>query len=318
MPRVSVIIPTYRRPILLAAAIQSVLDQTFQDFEIVVVDDASGDNTEQVVQQFRDARLRYISHRTNWRVAAARNTGVLNTSGPLIAFLDDDDEWLPTKLERQVAMLDRSAAVTGVVYTGFQKFDRVTGRLLSTVTPSKRGHILHELRRNCVGTASTVVLRRQCLEEVGLFDETIDFGEEYDMWIRIAHSFDFAYIADPLVRYSIHGTRLSTNYAVMIRGLERQLEKHRDFFSAYPAAFHQRLIELGSLYCQAGQMVKARAAFRRAVAMAPLRPKHYRYLVLSLFGSRVFGGVMRFSSYRTLFSRSEVSDLPAEPGGEPG
>ena len=96
-----------------------------------------------------------------------------------------------------------------------------------------------------------MLLRRECLEEVGLFDETIDFGEEYDMWIRISHSYDFAFIAEPLVRYSVHGTRLSTNYAVMIRGVERQLDKHRDFFAAYPADCSRRYIELGSLYCHA-------------------------------------------------------------------
>jgi hypothetical protein len=203
--------------------------------------------------------------------------------------------------------------VTGVVYTGFQKFDRSTGRLLSTVTPSKRGHILHELRRNCVGTASTVVLRRTCFDQVGLFDETIDFGEEYDMWIRVAHAFDFAYITDPLVRYSVHSARLSTNYGVMIRGLERQFEKHHNFFAAYPSDFSRRYVGLGSLYGSEGQMKKARAAFRRAIRLAPLRMKPYRYLGLSLLGARIFSGVTKMAT--TTFSRARPLSPPLEQGG---
>lgn len=296
MPRVSVVIPTYRRPKLLAAAIQSVLSQTYQDFDIVVVDDASGDNTEEVVRSFSDPRIRYIAHKHTWRVAAARNTGVLNSEGEIIAFLDDDDEWEEDKLKRQVALLDSCAPVTGIVFTGFQKIDRQSGRVVATVTPSYEGHLLYELRRNCVGTASTVALRRVCLEEVGLFDETIEFGEEYDMWIRIAHSFDFASIPDPLVRYSVHGVRLSTNFAVMIRGLERQFEKHHSFFSAYPVEFGRRYIELGSLYCHVGKLGQGRRAFVKAIRLAPLAIKNYRYLALSLLGARIFRTVMRFAA----------------------
>lgn len=288
-PRVSVIIPTYRRPHLLGAAIQSVLNQTFQDFEILVVDDHSGDNTEAVVLAFADPRIRYIAHHTNWRVGAARNTGVLNSNGAFIAFLDDDDEWQPEKLERQLEIFDRSAPVTGAVYTGFQMIDRVTGKTKLTMRPSKRGHILHELcRDNCVGTASTVILRRKCLEDVGLFDETIDFGEEYDMWIRLAHSFDFAFLPDPLVRYSVHATRLSTNYGSMIKGLERVLAKFSVFFAVYPRDLSRRYLDLGVLHCYQGNGIKGRRAFLRAIRLAPSLVKNYVYLGLSLLGTRTF------------------------------
>jgi glycosyltransferase involved in cell wall biosynthesis len=296
VPRVSVIIPTYRRPRLLGAAIQSVLNQTFQDFEIVVVDDNSADNTREVTLSFQDPRIRYIAHRTNWRVGAARNTGLLNSVGDFVAFLDDDDEWLPEKLERQLEVFDRCAPVTGAVYTGFHMMDRRTGRTVQMVRPTKQGHILHELcRHNCVGTASTVVLRRECFEEVGLFDETIDFGEEYDMWIRIAHAFDFQFLPEPLVRYSVHGTRLSTNYALMIRGVERLLVKFGNFFAAYPTDLSRRHLELGVWHCYQGEARRGRKAFRRAIRIAPTRFKNYLYLALALLGARVFRWV-RLSS----------------------
>jgi glycosyltransferase involved in cell wall biosynthesis len=259
-----------------------------------VVDDASTDNTAEVVQQFCEGRVRYLRHETNWKVSAARNTGVLNARGEFIAFLDDDDEWLETKLERQVGLLDDCADVVGGVYTGFVKIDRTTGELLASVVPSKRGHILHELgRSNCIGTASTVMLRKKCFDEVGLFDETIDFGEEYDMWIRIAHRFDFTYAAEPLVRYSIHEERLSTNYGTMIRGLDRQLRKHGKFFAASPENFSRRYIALGALYCYTRDVEKGREAFRKAIQISPLMLKQYLYLGLSLFGFEAFRRVMR-------------------------
>jgi glycosyltransferase involved in cell wall biosynthesis len=120
MPAVSVIIPTYNRAEFLRLAITSVLNQTFQDFEIIVVDDASEDHTHEVVHNFRDKRIKYIHHEVNKRVAAARNTGVLNSSGAYIAFVDDDDEWLPKKLQMQVALLENSPSIVGGVYTGFR------------------------------------------------------------------------------------------------------------------------------------------------------------------------------------------------------
>ena len=187
MPKVSVIIPTYNRSNFLRAAVQSVLNQTFTDFDIVIVDDASEDDTQAVVASFSDDRIKCIRHPLNRQIAATRNTGMVNSGGEYIAFLDDDDQWLPEKLAKQVAILDGSASSVGAVYTAFDQVDVATKDVLRTIRPGKRGHILHELCiRNWIGTASTVCLRRRCLDEVGLFDESVAFGEEYDMWIRLA------------------------------------------------------------------------------------------------------------------------------------
>ena len=101
-PKVSVIIPTYNRADLLPRAVNSVLSQTFSDYEIIIVDDHSPDNTQDVIAAFTDPRIRSIRHRTNRRQSAAINTGIANAMGEYIAFLDDDDEWLPNKLEGQV------------------------------------------------------------------------------------------------------------------------------------------------------------------------------------------------------------------------
>src|ERR1700737_4457090 len=118
MPKVSVIIPTYNRAELLRSAIISVLTQIFQDFEVIVVDDASRDNTQNVVHSFNDRRIRYIRNGMNKGDAVARNVGITNSSCEYIAFLDDDDEWLPEKLEKQINLLENSSPNVGVVHTG--------------------------------------------------------------------------------------------------------------------------------------------------------------------------------------------------------
>ena len=289
MPRVSVIIPTHNRSAFLRSAIRSVLAQTYQDFELIVVDDASTDDTAHVVDSFNNERITYLRHSVNRRVAAARNTGIGRAGGEFIAFLDDDDEWLPAKLAAQVTMLDSSAAVVGAVYSAFDQVDLYTHEILATSRPGKRGHILHELcLRNLIGTASTVCLRRTCLDEVGLFDEGIEFGEEYDLWIRIAHSFDFKYIDEVLVRYGVHTTRLSTNYAVMISGLEGQLRKHAAFFASDLPNYSRRYVALGALHCYKGDARRARSAFTEAIKASPLVLSNYLYFGLSLFGASIF------------------------------
>ena len=202
MPTVTVIIPTFNRADLLPLAVESVLHQTFQDFEILIIDDASSDGTPSVGRSYTyHPRIRYMRHRKNQGIAGARNTGVANALGRFIAFLDDDDEWLPSKLKKQVDVLEQSSRSVGAVYSAFEKVDKETGRPLEVVRPNKSGHILHELcMKNWIGTASTVCVKRECFEEAGPFDERVTFGEEYDMWIRIARRYDFKYIDEVLVR----------------------------------------------------------------------------------------------------------------------
>jgi len=208
MPAVSTIIPTYNRAEFLRMAITSVLNQTFQDFEIIVVDDASEDHTHEIIDNFGDRRIKYIRHEVNKGVTAARNTGVLSSSGNYIAFLDDDDEWLPRKLQMQVVLLEDSSSTVGGVYTSHVKIDRATGKILDRVVAQKRGNIGNDLLKDycLIGTASTILLRKQCFDRVGLFDESIEFGEEYELLIRVAKEFDFECIQECLVKYYVHGT----------------------------------------------------------------------------------------------------------------
>jgi glycosyltransferase involved in cell wall biosynthesis len=284
-PKVSVIIPTYNRAQFLSTAITSVLAQTFEDFEIVVVDDASDDNTRETVTAFTDGRIKYVRHETNKKIAAARNTGILHAAGLYIAFLDDDDRWLPEKLEKQVGLLDASPSVTGGVYTGFSVVERTSGKLLETFCPAKRGNMYNDLlRKNCIRTASTVMLRKQCLGRAGLFDESIAYGEEYDLWLRISKEFFFECIQEPLVVYSVHGSNTSRNFQAILRGKEAQLQKHLPLLTLNPKAYGQRLLQLGEIYCSTGNLISGRAAFSAAIKVDPFQVRHYYNLILSFAG----------------------------------
>jgi glycosyltransferase involved in cell wall biosynthesis len=284
-PKVSVVIPTYNRAEFVPVAIKSVLDQTFKDFEIIVVDDGSDDNTEEVVASLTDHRIKYIRHATNKRISGARNTGIKNSAADYIAFLDDDDRWLPEKLEKQVALLDRCSATTGGVYTGFFVVERSSGKLLETFCPGKRGNVYNDLlRKNCIRTASTVMLRKRCLAEAGLFDESIAYGEEYDLWLRVSRKFLFECISEPLVVYSVHGSNTSRNYQHIISGKEAQLEKHLPLLRLNPKAYSQRLLQLGEIYCSIGNLTNGRAAFSTGIKLDPFEVRHYYNLVLSFAG----------------------------------
>src|SRR5215471_7855638 len=141
MPKVSVIIPTHNRAEFLRSAITSVLNQTYQDFEIIVVDDASTDKTPEVVASFHDGKIKYIRHDANKGDAGSRNTGIRNSSGDFLAFLDDDDEWLPEKLQMQVGLLRNSRVKVGGVYTGSLRIDKTTGKILAIDIAGKRGDL---------------------------------------------------------------------------------------------------------------------------------------------------------------------------------
>jgi glycosyltransferase involved in cell wall biosynthesis len=167
MPKVSVLIPTHNRVDLLRGAITSVLRQSFQDFELIVIDDGSRDGTADAVAQIADKRIRLLRHPEPRGGSAARNTGVQNSTTEYVAFLDDDDEWYPEKLRLQVELLDRSPAEVGVIYCGWDEVDSGTGRTVVTHLPSYRGDLLQRLlQSNPVGGTSTVLARRLFFEIV--------------------------------------------------------------------------------------------------------------------------------------------------------
>jgi len=288
MPKVSVIIPTFNRAHYLKAAIESVLAQNFRDLEIVVVDDASKDETSLIVRSFTQAPIRYVRHDSKKGPGAARNSGIREARGEYIALLDDDDEWRPGKLEQQVALLDTLPARVGLVYTGFLKIDASSKRIIAKILPKERGNVFDALcRENFLG-CSTVLLRRHCLEMTGYFDEELTSAEDYDMWLRISKEFSFEYIPEALVSYRVHGSQLSAHYESLIVGMEALIRKHGSFFAANSKSYSLLYLSLGVHYCFKGDLIKGRVAFVRAIKLYPFDIRHYFNLGLSLLGAENF------------------------------
>lgn len=227
-PTVSVIIPTYNREKLVCKAIDSVLQQTFLDFELIIVDDASIDRTQTIVNQFEDIRIRYLRHEKNAGECASRNTGLAVAQGRYIAFLDSDDEWLPDKLEKQVAQLESVPERVGAIYTWLQIVDE-QGILQKVRQPSIRGNIEQNLLYdNFVGTPSTLIVRSEYFEKTEKFDTRLRCCGDWDMWLQLARVCDFDFIAEPLVQYRNHSeaNRGSTNSNSIVEGYLIFLKKH--------------------------------------------------------------------------------------------
>lgn len=196
MPAVSVIIPTYNRANLIGRAIRSVLNQTYQDLELLVIDDGSTDGTDDVVRGFADPRIHYLRRDSNGGASAARNTGIRRAKGRYMAFLDSDDEWLPEKLERQIPLFQDSPHHPGVTYTACYWVDQA-----GTVTverPTVRGDIFLQLAMRAFLAWPSIIIKREVLAEVGLFDESLPLAEDRDLLIRLAKNTSFDGLDDPL------------------------------------------------------------------------------------------------------------------------
>jgi len=214
MPKVSVVIPAYNRAHYICEAIRSVLCQTFMDFELIIVDDGSTDNTREIVNSFQEPRIKYI-YQENCGVAAARNTGIAASSGEYISFLDSDDSFFENALEKEVLVLDKHPEVA-FCYCQRYVIDG-NGRMFVVKTSQKVSNILEGndvikdrlIYGHFFGTSATLV-RRSYLYEVGLFDPTFRYGsEDYDLFVKLAKRRFVAYIAEPLLKYRIHSSNMS-------------------------------------------------------------------------------------------------------------
>jgi glycosyltransferase involved in cell wall biosynthesis len=207
MPTVSVIIHTYNNEKFIAETVESVLNQTYKDYEIIVVDDGSVDGT-------RDALLPYMHgiryhYKENGGIASAKNAGISLSQAEFIAFLDHDDLWVPDKLKLQMECFNENPQV-GLIYAKYTSFR--DGKELRT-KPEKgySGWIFKALLAKSFIQTSTVIVKRECLNAVGPYDESFSLGDEYDMFLRISKRFQCGFIDKGLTRYRVHETNASKN-----------------------------------------------------------------------------------------------------------
>lgn len=252
-PLISVVLPTHNRKMLLGRAIRSVLEQTERNIELIVVDDASTDGTTNILNQFAnsDSRIKILRNPGSLGGGGARNAGIAASSGKWIAFLDDDDEWLATKLRYQ---LDKLKACPSAIACSCN-FEQYFSSGASKIVRLPENVSLQQLLRGSVlGGASMCLCSKDVLSRIGGFDTKFKSGQDWDLWVRLRQAGDIVVCNDVLVKYQAHdGLRITNNMRSQYLGARRFYFKHRHqmdlslrrFRVAYSCFIMSRQIERG-------------------------------------------------------------------------
>lgn len=217
MPKVSVVITCYNYGKYVSGCLDSVLGQTFQDFEIIVVNDGSTDDTDKIIINYLDnPKIKYI-RQENKGQACAKNVGIKNSSGEYIAFLDADDKWVNTKLDEQLPLFNNPRV--GVIYSNARYIDEggkeIHFRLEPFYLKPRAGMVTNWLLFDNFIPFSSSVVRRSCFDRVGIFDESIKMGIDWDLWLRISVDYLFMHVDKPLLIYRLgHSGQMSKNLEV--------------------------------------------------------------------------------------------------------
>lgn len=286
---VSIVIPTYNRAGIIRDAVNSVLRQSYSDFELIVVDDCSKDDTLAVLETVKDPRLKVVRHEKNGGASAARNTGVRAAQGTWIAFQDSDDEWLPTKLERQMARLTEPgtrhvASYTAMIILGTPRDEGARKRTQVRYFPGDDfspldGDIYEtQLKTNLVST-QTLVVRRDLMNELGGFDLSATPLEDWDCAIRIASRGTIAFVDEPLVIQRFSPDSITRGRLNHVRARELIVEKNRAELAKRPAVLASQHHSIAGVWRELGDYGSARRHMRSAIALRPTQLRfHANYL----------------------------------------
>ncbi|TVP52317.1 MAG: glycosyltransferase family 2 protein [Halomonadaceae bacterium] len=277
--------PTYRRAQLLERAVESVLAQTFTDFELLIVDDNVDGHPQQLATskvlqaRFSDQRLRYIINQGEHGGSGARNAGIAEARGGYVAFLDDDEDWLPEKLAKQVTLLDQAPAEVGVVDCGF--FDYKADGSVRQARPKMQGWILERLLSKTGGRApklSTMLCRREVFARVGVFDTTLPAREDYDLYLRISRHYQFVSLPEPLSnKRSDAGQRLTGNPENFVKGFEGVYQKILPELQRRPAIHAIYLLKHAEVLAKAGDKPQAWKKYHEAKRLRLFNPRLVTY-----------------------------------------
>lgn len=258
MPEVSIIIPAYNSAAFIGEALQSVLNQDFNDYEVIVVDDGSTDETAEVVAKFSDHRILYI-YQSNEGSASARNHGLRLARGDLIAFLDADDIWRPGYLSYMVEYLHTHSEADGV-YCGY-RYMKADGtplpEIVNRVVPPEQ--LYNTLLEGNFLSTCTLVVRQSCFNNVGYFDVNLRQAMDYDMWLRLSRTYLLVGSPEVLVWYRRHCSNTTVNVRLQNRSLEYILQKHFGDEDSPPGEWstEKRLAYAGYYRLRAGNLLRA-------------------------------------------------------------
>lgn len=294
-PTVSVIIPTYDRAHLIGRAVQSVLNQSYGDFEIIVVDDGSSDNIEEVVKSFKDERIKYIKHEKNKGAPTARNTGIKAAKGEYIAFQDSDDEWLPGKLERQMKAFEYAPPEVGVVYTDMWRITRNKKRYFHSPKIMPEDKIIYEqaLDYGVVNIGiQTALIKKECFNKVGMFDKKFPRFIDLELFIRLSKYYYFHHIEEPLVNYFDADKGISSDTKALVTARKLILEKYFEDIKKDKKVLANHYLSIGTVLCINGEIEEGRSYLIKAVKAYPVNIKFLLVAFISFFGQGVYKKVV--------------------------
>lgn len=288
-PLVSIIVPSYNRAHVLMGALQSVLRQPYDNMEVVVVDDASSDETQKIVQEMNDKRIHYVRHEHNKGAAESRNTGIRAARGEYIAFQDSDDAWANNRLARQVEMIRKADPSVGAVFGSLEKRYKNGSK---AVVPNKSYH--HESRslyeklldENFI-TPQVFLAKATAVRNVGFFDEALDSLEDWDYFVRFAKQYEMIF-DDSIVAYAAIGEdSLTANRIKRLRAREGMYKKHHEEYLKFPNIAERMCFRLAKGYAYQHDALRARQYscdafhFRKSL-------KNYVMMLLLWLGPTVF------------------------------
>ncbi|WP_074511125.1 glycosyltransferase family 2 protein [Planococcus glaciei] len=283
--KVSVVIPTYNRAELLMAAVKSLQEQTYRNIEIVIVDDCSTDSTARIVESIDDKRIVYLQHKVNKGGAEARNTGIKHATGSVIGFLDSDDQWLPDKLEKQLAVFKKNPKAE-VVYTGIKVMQNTT--FIKDIFPKYKEDLLIKLlESNCIYTTSSILVKKEILEQIEGFDSSLPSCQDWDLYIRLAKISQFEFVKEPLVLYFQHpGERISTNHKAVVDGHMRIYEIYKGLaHNNGESVFRKFSFKIAKTIFRVGLISqdKEKVKLSRKILVASLSKKHTMHKSMFLY-----------------------------------
>ena len=271
-PLISVITPTHNRAHLVARAIESVLNQTYRNLELIVVDDASTDDTKHVVESFHDRRVRYVAHSENRGGSAARNTGLELSRGEYIAFLDSDDEWLPEKLQHQLDVFSAADESVGLVYSGF----------LKVYPDGREERVKGSPGGLTVGYPSRWLVKAEVFECVGAFDEAMPALQDTEISTRILQAYDALFDPEVVMRYHLTADSVCRNPDNIMLASQRLIQQYGHAVTRHELSYWHLL--RGKALVMTGEIDEGRESLLEAVRLCPLETRTYPAILASLSG----------------------------------
>ena len=274
-PLVAALIATMNRPEFVREAITSVCEQSYDPLELVVVDASDDARTEEVVNELKDTypqrQFTYVHNDTPRGLPAARNQAVSVTDAEYLAFLDDDDQWRPEKIERQMSIFQSGGDDLALVHTGYIGRDEHGSRVSSYIPEYDDFSFTDILGWNVVTTPSTVIVRRNALEAVGGFDETLQYCADWDFYIRVARDYQFESVSEPLVERTYHDGSMMEDLDEFFKYRAKLIEKHEPTLKAHGMAdsvWKNHYRRAAETYLEAGRRVDAKNAYRASLTKA--------------------------------------------------